>query len=342
MMAAATEAMGTARPMQSMNWPAHCGIVLGASALLLSLSMVLVRRAALRQIAGEPASRGRSCRASGAVRRVVGPPVLWKERRTPLLGRRKRSAIIVALLALGLLGTTYALCAREDVLTDEAAHVSYAVVFLCLGILVTAILPATCITSEKESQTWSLLLTTPVSDWEIICGKFLGVVRRCLPAWLFLFGHVALFTLAGLIHPVGIIQLAILAAWIVFFLSSTGLYFSTRFRHTTTAVIANVALAAGLWAVFPLLLGVALDAVGADTKDSLLWVYMDTNPVVHAAVITAATARHGRLAAYGWIQGGFADVGEATGWILFNLVLYVAVGLVFIALARLRLRRNPI
>jgi hypothetical protein len=157
---------------------------------------------------------------------------------------------------------------------------------------------------------------------------------------LFLIGHLMVFTLGGIIHPVGAIQLAILTAWVVFFLSGSGLYFSARFRHTTTAVIANVALAAGLWAVFPLLLGIvlAIASIGGD----LLGVYMDMNPVVHAVVITYATAKSGGLTAYDWIQGGISDVGEATGWILLNLVLYMVVGLAFIARAGARIRRNAL
>jgi len=344
LMVKATVALESARSLRFVNWPAHSAILSGASVLLLLLSTILVRKAALRQAAGQSglwSSRGASWKGSTpGVRRVVGSPVLWKERRTPLLGRRKLGMIVALLGALGLLGTTYILCAKEGMLTDAEVHASYVVIFLFLGMLFTTVLPATCITSEKESQTWLLLLTTAISDWEIVWGKFLGIVRRCLPAWLFLLGHVTLFALAGIIHPVGAVQLAILVAWVVFFLSGTGLYFSTRFRHTTTAVIANVALAAGLWAIFPLVLaiGLGIAAIGED----VLGVYLDMNPVVHAVVITAATSRSGGLASYDWIQGGIADVGEATGWILFNFVLYVVVGLAFIARAGARIRRNPL
>jgi ABC-type transport system involved in multi-copper enzyme maturation permease subunit len=243
-------------------------------------------------------------------------------------------------LALGLLALTYIVLGVEGVLDDEEIQIGYVVVFLGLGLLFTTVLPATCITSEKESQTWSLLLLTTVGNWEIVWGKFLGALRRCLPAWIPLLGHVMVFTLAGVIHPVGAVQLGILVAWITLFLSGSGLYFSTRFRHTTAAVIANMSLAAGLWALFPLLLGLALASVNAPGE--LLGEYMDTNPVVHAVVITAATAKSGGLAAYDWIQGGIADVGEATGWILFNFVLYVTAGFVFLARAGARLRRNPL
>ncbi len=346
LMAKATDAMESARSMRFVDWAVHSAIMSGASVLLLLLSTILVRRAALRQATGQsglwssrrklPENSARAAR----IRRVVGSPVFWKERRSPLLGKRKLGMILALLGAFGLIAVTYALCAKENMLSDAEVHACYVVVFLLLGTLFTTVLPATCITSEKESQTWMLLLTTAISDWEIVWGKFLGIVRRCLPVWLFLLGHVLLFALAGIIHPIGAVQLAILVAWVVFFLSGTGLYFSSRFRHTTTAVIANVALAAGLWALFPLVLaiGLGMAAVGED----LLGIYMDMNPVVHAIVITDATSRSGGLASYNWIQGGISDVGEATGWILLTFVLYVVIGLAFIARAGARIRRNPL
>ena len=342
----ATEAVELARPMRFVDWGTHSMVSLGASVSLLLLASVLVRKAALRQAAGLTGLwTSRSKRAlledstrTARIRRVVGSPVLWKERRTPLFGRRRLGVVVVSFVALGLLVTTYLLCVSEGVLSDPEVHATYVVVFLFLGMLFTAVLPATCITSEKESQTWLLLLTTAISDWEIVWAKFLGAVRRCMPAWLFLIGHLTVFTLAGIIHPVGAIQLAILMTWVVFFLAGSGLYFSARFRHTTTAVIANVALAASLWAIIPMLLGIslAITSIGGD----LLGVYMDMNPVVHAIIITDATAKSGGLTAYNWVQGGISDVGEATGWILLNFVLYVVVGLAFIARAGARIRRN--
>jgi ABC-type transport system involved in multi-copper enzyme maturation permease subunit len=346
----AVEALVLARPMASVHWQAHCLVSLGASTLLLSLATVMVRRAALRQATGESGvgwtwRRGktgtpRAFRRVRGIRRVAGHPVLWKERRTPLLGRWKLGVVVVTVITLILLGVTYVRCATENVLSDPEVHVGYAVVFLGVGLLVTAVLPATCVTSEKESGTWTLLLTTTLTDWEILWGKLLGAVRRCLPAWLLLFGHVALFTMAGIIHPIGILQLAILASWIILFLSGAGLYFSTLFRHTTTAVIANVALAAGLWAVAPVLMGLGLAITGAN--EDLLRLYLDANPVVQTVIIVAATARTRGLAAYNWIHGGLADPGKATGWILLNFILYTTLGLAFLALAKTRLRRNAL
>ncbi len=345
-MVAGTETLFSATPPFPLRWAIHCGIMLGASALLALAAVILVRRAALRQAMGQTGLwSGRSPDESHerppecSVRRVVGPPVLWKERRGSLLGRRKSAAIIGIAVALALLFLTYGFCASENALDDDETHAAYIVIFVGLGMLFTVVLPATCITSEKESLTWPLLLTTTVGDWQILCGKFLGVLRRCLPVWLLLFGHLIVFTLAGMIHPIALIQMGILVAWTVIFLTSTGLYFSTRFKHTTTAVIANMALAAGLWAVLPVLLIIVLIVTHGD--EDLLGLYMDTNPFVHAAVIATATARQGGITDYDWMQGGLSSVADATGWIVLNFIIYVTVGLVFVGRAGSRLRLNP-
>jgi ABC-type transport system involved in multi-copper enzyme maturation permease subunit len=343
-----------ASPALPVSWPVHCAVMLGLSALLLLLAMVFVRRAALRQAVGQTVDGGgRKTKDGGrrrflasilgsrssAIRRVVGPPVLWKERRIPLLGKRKVVQTVSAILLLGLLALTYGLCAKEDILKDYETHVAYTVAFLAVGLLFTMVLPATCITTERESQTWTLLLTTTVGTWEILGSKFAGAVRRCVPAWLLLFAHIIAFVAAGIIHPMAIVQLGILVGWVLLFLTSTGLYFSTRLRHTTTAVIANMALAAGLWTLFPLFLAILLGLT--KSSDRLVKIYMDLNPFTQAGVIMSAVAHRGGLGSYEWMQAGMRGLADATGWIALTCAVYVLVGLVFLTLAAARLRRNP-
>jgi len=131
----------------------------------------------------------------------------------------------------------------------------------------------------------------------------------------------------------------ILVAWLVLFLTSTGLYFSTRFRHTTTAVIANMGLAAALWAVFPLFLAILLQV--ARIRNGVIEPYMDMNPFVQAVVIMMATSHKGGLAPYEWMQGGMKSLPDAIGWIVLTFAVYVSVGLIFVARAASRLRLNP-
>jgi hypothetical protein len=105
-------------------------------------------------------------------------------------------------------------------------------------------------------------------------------------------------------------------------------------------VVANIALAAGVWAIFPLLLAVIVGISRAD--GDFLEVYMDMNPFVHAVAITAATAHRGGLDSYQWIQGSIRDVGSAMAWIMFTFMVYIGVGTAFLARAWSRLRRDPV
>ena len=218
----------------------------------------------------------------------------------------------------------------------------YVVIFMSLGMLFNIIYPATCITSEKESRSWPLLLTTTIDDGQIIFGKFIGILFRCLPIWFLLFGHVLLFSMFGFIHPIAVIQISILIIWIVAFLSGTGLYFSTRFKHTTTAVIMNFALATVIWAIGPMFLGL----LGVITRggDDLVETYMDTHPFVHAMVVMDATVRRGanfsRINHYNWIGFRDIDVVESTVWMFVCMLGYIFIGFLFACFAKRRLRHN--
>ncbi|MHC4622681.1 MAG: ABC transporter permease subunit [Planctomycetota bacterium] len=333
-------------------WQVHCGIMLAASAFVLSLCVGLVRRVALRQATGQldtsrhkkPSRKSDSAQtalpdeSAAPVRRVNGAPAIWKELRAPILRRHKIAAFIAIAVAIVLLFVSYVLWEEEGDLNDEEVHMMYATVFIAAGMLFTIVIPATCITSEKESRSWPLLLATTLSDSQILFGKFVGVVRRCLPIWLFLFGHLLLFALIGYIHPLAIGQMAILVAWIITFLSCTGLYFSSRFKRTTTAVIMNFALAAVIWALVPILLFLVTEVFHAD--DGFAEAYMDTNPFVHAIVVMDGTANSGNLSSYHWVALHSLDISESTYWMFSCMLGYMGVGLIFAWLAKRRLRRN--
>jgi ABC-type transport system involved in multi-copper enzyme maturation permease subunit len=237
-----------------------------------------------------------------------------------------------------MLFITYWLCLEERALDEEETHILYTIVFMGLGMLFTIVYPATSITSEKEARSWPLLLATTIDDGQILFGKFIGILFRCLPIWFLLLGHVFLFTLVGYIHPVAIVQICILVDWIVVFLSGTGLYFSSCFKHTTTAVIMNFVLAVTIWAVVPMLLGL----MGIIMREGdFVEAYMDTNPFVHAAVIMDATANSGSaLSRYNWIGFGNQDVVESTSWILACMAGYISIGAFFAWRAKCRFRRN--
>jgi ABC-type transport system involved in multi-copper enzyme maturation permease subunit len=339
-------------------WPVHCGIMLSASSVILLISVCVVRKVALRQATGQMnGSTGkrrshRIAKEGGAgrqvfartIRRVIGPPIIWKELRSPMFRYHKIRTCIFAFIVLVLLSGTYYLCARTLVLDDEETHAAFAIIFLGVGMLFTIVLPATSITSEVESHCWPILLATPLEDKDILLGKFVGTLRRCFPAWLLLFGHIIAFSLFGFIHPFAILQTGILAIWIAVFLSGTGLYFSSRFKQTTTAVLMNIALAAALWAILPLLLAIIASINSPFTHDArdLTEAYIDTNPFVHMGNIMIATAgsRAHSIGNYYWPGRGTKDAADSTVWMLTCMVGYIVIGSLFAWRAKCQFRRK--
>ncbi len=295
MLAVETEIMMSAfRPVwMTLSVPLHCAIMLGATAGLLALSMKMVRKVALSQAIGQLSTTKRNKRKAlrqtdsdadsyiGRIRRIKGSPIIWKERQSKLFGRHKFAGIIITLLAISILVISYVALDAENDLDDDDVHVCFALILGGLGLMFTIIMPATCITTEKESQNWLLLMATPLSDWEILAAKCIGMLRRTLPIWLFLFGHVILFSIIGYIHWIAIIHLLMIVTWLVVFLCGSGLYFSTVFKRSTAAVVANFALPLVLWAVMPMLLGIVVVAVHVD---DIIEKPVEINPAVQIIV----------------------------------------------------------
>jgi ABC-type transport system involved in multi-copper enzyme maturation permease subunit len=342
--------------LTSYSWPLNCVIMLASSALLLFVSVITVRRVALRQATGQldgSAGKRRSRRSAkraegkeqvyaGAIRRVVGPPIIWKELRSPMFRHHKIRTCIIVSGGLILLLASYYLFAK--ILDQEETHASYAIIFLAVGMLFTIVLPATSVTTEIESRSWPILLATPLEDKDILLGKFVGALRRCFPAWLLLFGHIIAFSLIGYIHPFAIIQTGILVTWIAIFLAGSGLYFSSRFKHTTTAVLMNFALMAAIWAILPLLMAIMSEINSPFRKElrDVVEFYIDTNPFVHMVNIILATAsKNGMvISSYYWPGHGAMGVDRSTAWMLGCMGGYIMIGSIFAWRAKCQFRRR--
>ena len=188
--------MGGALP--SYVWWVHCLIMLTASAVVLGRCVKIVRRVALRQATGAAeaiGSRGRRKRKkgktsrarlqrtelSGVIRPITGHPVIWKELRTPLVQGGRKQGVIAATMAVIALLITYLICIRERCLHQEFCHVTYTIVFMILGLIANMVLAATTISAERESRCWPLLMATSMDDMEILVGKAVGILRRCIP-----------------------------------------------------------------------------------------------------------------------------------------------------------------
>ena len=212
---------------------------------------------------------------------IGNSPIVWRELRKPLL--RDRIVQIVAMCAVVFyLMYTYAILGASGAMRRPETQAFFVCMFLLAGMLCTAMDSATCIAPEKQARTWPALLCTPVSDWHILLGKAGGTAFRCLSVWIFLAAHVVLFTLLGFLHPIAIIHVGLLAAWSGVFLTCTGVYFSTKYRSVTTALLMNLGLAGMLWVLIPVGANLLGDVFGdREISENIL----ATNPVVQAWVV---------------------------------------------------------
>jgi ABC-type transport system involved in multi-copper enzyme maturation permease subunit len=222
------------------------------------------------------------------IQRMIGnSPIVWRELRKPLL--RDRIVQIVAMCAVVFyLMYTYAILGASGAMRHGETQAFFICMFLLAGMLCTALDSATCIAPEKQARTWPALLCTPVSDWHILLGKAGGTAFRCLSVWIFLAAHVVLFTLLGLLHPIALIHVGLLAAWSGVFLTCTGVYFSTKYRSVTTALLMNLGLAGLLWVLIPVGANLLGDVFGGREIPRNI---LAANPVVQAWVVVDGATR---------------------------------------------------
>jgi ABC-type transport system involved in multi-copper enzyme maturation permease subunit len=218
--------------------------------------------------------------------------------------------------------------------------------FMLIGLIFQMVLSATCITSEKESRAWPILLATSMNDWQILWGKAVGVFRRCLPIWLLLAGHILLFVSVRYIHPIAIVYMFMLIAGMVVFLTCVGMYFSILFKRTTSAVVANFALAVVLWIIVPALLGLMTATISRDKAD-VFEAYVSANPVVQATTIMggAGGKRNAEMKLskleFNWPPSIHGEgIYSTTGLLLITTLIYISAGFLFAWRAKCRLRRN--
>jgi len=339
-------------------WPLHCMLMLGASALLIAMSVKVVRKVALRQAVGQIESVPNRTRAknskkssrrhakhpelTGVIRRVTDSPVLWRELRAPMIqGAEGRNSIIGLFITIIALLITYGTC---DKFLDEAfTQTGYVLMFTLIGSVFTIVLSAASITSEKESRSWPILLATSMDDWHILLGKAIGVFRRCLPIWLLMAGHIFFFICLKYIHPVAILHMPIFATGLIVFLTGSGLYFSARFKRTTSAVIASFGLALALWVVLPALFGL----VSVYTHDyDIVKDLVSANPAAQIAVLMEGAGGKWNAQAdfsklnFNWPDSSWHKAWPTTGLVIIYMLIYTAAGVFFGWRAKCRFRRN--
>lgn len=256
--ATALVAIPDAPPFKIFSWWWCVASHLSFAAILVMLSGLLLRRMARKENEGSgtvapppllvmPTANGAIPQThptplpiqSKPARTVSDNPVFWREVRRPLLAKRWQ-AIALSLFVVLVMLVIYGALAADNDLDDDDVQMGFACIFCGLLTLVICVLSATAIAQEKESDTWTLLLATPLSSRQIVWGKLAGLLRRLLWPSVLIVVHFLLFTIAGVINWTML--------WVILWMTFTtnalwlamGLYYSLRLKTVTFAVILNL------------------------------------------------------------------------------------------------------
>jgi ABC-type transport system involved in multi-copper enzyme maturation permease subunit len=317
-----------------------CTLLLACSGYFLGLAVYLVRRVALRRVMGQPTvldslRPDRLLQGPGqasvkpratAIRRVIGPPMIWKEL-TCALSRRQKLALRLAVgTEIMLIAIAYMFPVIMPFVGYDETHLLFLWGFLGLGVLFTVTTSATLISTERESRTWPLLLVSPLRDRDILIGKCVGVLRRCGPVWLPLLAYIAAFTYADCFHGWAVVQIVLIVLSAFAFLTASGFYFGSRFDRTTEAVTANLMLAGVVWCVLPLVAHWAAAIIGTwDERQFFVGV-----PFFQILLLMRTTLEGGDGYYRGLWFGYPMNAGHATVSMLISLLVYVVAARVFL------------
>lgn len=265
----------------SFSLPLHCLVMGGASMFMLFASAFRMRRHALDSFLGTNAKRKlpiwkrnfmssvfkskSSFSTTRPIRPVTGSPIFWKELSKPFSKSLRSNAIVLGILLL-LLFIFFYLAYLFNAFSPPTpvAMIFYSMFTSGLWMIATirtAAMAATSITKEKEARTLPLLLGTLLEPKQIIRGKALAALWRNAPAWLILaLGTPAFYILMIalqktqgnssldfyfyyiILGPLGIVANVI-------FLIGLGMYFSTRLKSSTAAVMATIGSLLGFYVI---------------------------------------------------------------------------------------------
>jgi ABC-type transport system involved in multi-copper enzyme maturation permease subunit len=144
--------------------------------------------------------------------------------------------------------------------------------YLALWLLAVAGASATSVAVERERDTWTSLIATPLEGWQILRGKAIGAVwgLRGFGALVSLCWLVALA--AGGLHPLGLLLAWLAVLVLTWFVAAVGTYASLTAQSSSRALTASIVLLALLNGGYLVALEPALAFFSGSSGD---WRYRD-------------------------------------------------------------------
>jgi hypothetical protein len=147
---------------------------------------------------------------------------------------------------------------------------------------------------------------------------------------------------------IAIVHSAILVAGLATLLTGVGIYFSARFKRTTSAVVASFGVAAAFWVIIPTMAGLISQFTRDLDQRDAFETYLSANPVIQVGVVMEgaggtynARTKLSRLN-YDWPRrhSDWNRVWGTTGVLIVCMLINASVGVLFAWRAKCRFRRN--
>lgn len=192
-------------------------------------------------------------------------PILDKEFRERMRKRGTFWGITIYLSVIGLIALTYFFLASEMASSVVSGVGEYLIIGLFVIQLITLALvvpgvTAGVISGERERQTLSILLTTPLSSSGIVIGKWLSSLSYILLLVISSLPLYAIVYLYGGISPSQLIKGFVHLFVSILFLGSLGIFASVVFKRTVVSTVVTYLTVAvvgigsvilfGFWEVF--------------------------------------------------------------------------------------------
>ena len=169
-------------------------------------------------------------------------------RKDMLLDMKKPKIMIIMLLFNILLClVTFPFVSSTMLMTGSTDALSYRTMITMYMVLVwletvaicflTPALTAGCVSIEKERQTMDVLLTTRMSTWQIIIGKYFSSIMLVI---MLIISGLPMMALVFIYGGVNILQMFLMALVLItttMYLASFGVFFSALVKNTIVSVI---------------------------------------------------------------------------------------------------------
>jgi ABC-type transport system involved in multi-copper enzyme maturation permease subunit len=278
-------------------------------------------------------SRKMQAKISAADPIITGSPIIWREQRRRVMQNRGM-LILTTALPIGMLLPFYVIFLLSGLYRSPSGHIAPVVIVMLTSLLLTAVLAATSISTERQGRTWAILFTAPWGPGRVLRDKLLGVLMRTRLLWAILGVHMVIFVVTWHLHWALPLLLAVVAAGASLLICGLAFYASTRARSVPAVLAATFVVLVAMWVVLPALAPTVFSLLGprSDELHAVLQLPRSMNPVVQAIALTRGASTDGL--AVSWPLLGSASrllsPAEASMLVLGTASLNVAAGLLLL------------